>query len=77
MSERKMEQGANCRWELRQERSLHILRDLAESLEIPKGLIKSMLEPRQNPSCGILDKQEWALGQSGSQDLLWILRIPL
>lgn len=37
MSERKMEQGANYRWELRkgQERNLHILKDLAESLELP------------------------------------------
>lgn len=36
-SERKMEQGANCRWELRkgQERNLYILKDLAESLELP------------------------------------------
>lgn len=37
MTERKMEQCANCRWELRkgQERSLHVLKDLAESLELP------------------------------------------
>lgn len=38
-SERKMEQGANYRWELRkgQERNLHILKDWAESLELPEG----------------------------------------
>lgn len=34
--------------------------------------MKSMLEPRQNPSSGILDKQECVTSKGVNQDLLWI-----